>query len=99
MSRQLDLKRELRESRKRDALVRALEFGLVGALEMQGIELLGFALRYEEFNCLLTLKANVDDLRSVAFVGSDTIINVLLKADNMASNQALKWRVDKYHSS
>ena len=99
MSRQLDQKHELRETAKRDALVRALEFGLAGALENQGIELLGFAMRIEPFNCLMTLKADVQGKRSVCFVGSDTVMNCLLKADSMASSHALKWRADQYHSS
>lgn len=97
MSRQLELKREQRETAKRDALVRALEFGIVGALESQGIELLGVAMRYEPFSVLMTVKADVGGVRSVAFVGSDSMLNCILKADSMASNQALKWREDKYH--
>ena len=99
MSRQLDLKREERETARRDALVRSLEFGLVGALETQGIHLIGLAIKYETFDCLMTIKADVQGTRSVCFVGSDTLMNVILKADAMASNESLKWRPDKYHGS
>lgn len=97
MTRHLDVKHEVREAAKRDALVRALEFGLVGALSTQGIELVGLSIKYDAFNCLLTLKADVAGVRSVCFVGSDTIVNVLLKADSMASNEVLKWKQDQYH--
>lgn len=99
MTRHLDVKVEERETAKRDALVRALEFGIVGALSTQGIELMGLSIKYDAFNCLLTLKADVAGVRSVSFVGSDTMVNVLLKADSMAANEVLKWRPDQYHSS
>lgn len=99
MSRQLDQKAEIREVARRDALVRALEFGIVGALQTQGIELCGLAIKYDVFNCLLTLKADVQGVRSVCFVGSDSLMNVLLKADSMASNEVLQWRPDQYHAS
>lgn len=99
MSRQLDQKQELYETARRDALVKALEFGLVGSLEMQGIELMGIAIKYDAFNCLMTIKADVDGVRSVAFVGSDTLMNVILKADSMSRNCVLKWKVDQYHRS
>lgn len=97
MSRQLDLKAELRETAKRDALVKALEFGLVGALENQGIDLLGFAFKYDAWNCLMTIKAEVGGFRQICFVGSDTVINCILKASADASNSRLKWRRDKFH--
>lgn len=98
MSRQLDIEREVRETAKRDALVRALEFGLVGALETQGIQLLGIAFRYDAFNCLMTVKGYVQDTRSVAFVGSDSFINCILKADSEARRGTLRWRPDRYHT-
>lgn len=98
MSRQLDIKRELRETAKRDTLVKALEFGIVGALQSQGIELLGFAFKYDAFNCLMTIKADVGGVRSIAFTGSDTVINCILKAFSEASRNELHWRPDKYHT-
>lgn len=99
MSRQLEQKVEERETAKRDQLVKVLDYGLVGALESQGIELLGFAFKYDAWNCLMTIKATVSDTRSVAFVGSDTLINCILKAHSEARNSRLKWRADKYQSS
>jgi len=99
MSRQLDVKREEREDLRRVELVKCLEFGLVGSLKSQGIDLLGFAVKYDEFNVLLTLKVDINGTRSVAFVGSDTMINVLLKAQSEALRQGLSWRADKYHQN
>lgn len=98
MSRQLEIAQEQRETAKRDSLVKALEFGIVGALESKGVELLGFAIKYDAFNCLLTVRAQVGGVRSVAFVGSDSIINCFLKVQAEALNDELHWRKDKYHS-
>lgn len=99
MSRQLDIKREQHTAEKHKALIRALEFGLVGALESQGIELHGLTFKYDPFNVLLTIKAEVDGVVSVCFVGSDELINCILKAESEARRRSLRWRPDKYHQS
>lgn len=96
MSRQLDLEAEVRESARRDALVKALDFGIVGALSSQGIELLGLSIKYDAFNCLLTIRAAAAGEKKVAFVGSDSIINCFLKAESDASRNALKWKADSF---
>lgn len=98
MSRQLDIDREVRETKRRDELVKALEFGIVGGLEHVGIDLVGLSIRYDTFNCLLTLKAEINDKRYVSFVGSDTMINCILKAYGDSACGALKWREDRYHT-
>ncbi len=97
MSRQLDQERETREVKKRDALFRALEFSLVGALEFNGVELIGFSLKYEAFDCRMVVKAVVAGVNSVCFLNSDTLTNCILKADSGASRGSLNWKVDKYH--
>ena len=99
MSRQLDQKGEEREAERRKALVRALEFGLVDALNDHSILLLGFSFKYDLFNCLMTIKAVVENVTSVAFIGSDTVINCIVKADREAHQGRLYWRPDKYHQS
>lgn len=99
MTRQLDVKLEERETARRLALVKALEFGIVGALESQGIQLRGLAFRYDPFNCLLTVKVVDGDVQQVAFIGSDTLVNCILKCQDAARNGTLKWRPDKYHES
>lgn len=98
MTRQHDIKAEERESARITQLVKALEFELVGALESQGMELRGFAVRYDAFNCLMTIKVDFQGDRKVAFVGSDTIMNCIIKASNDASYHRLKWSLDKYHT-
>ena len=96
MSRQKDTHREEREKARRLALIKAVEFNLVDALHNQGATLLGFAIRYEEFSCLMTLKVDINGVKCVSFVGSDTIMNCILKADSEAAGNRLKWRADKY---
>lgn len=99
MTRQLDLKIEERETRRRDKLVKVLDFELVGTLETQGITPLGFAVKWDAWECLLTMKADIGGVRHVAFVGSDTIINCLIKTVSQAQADRLRWREDIYKPS
>lgn len=99
MSRQLDALAEERETARRLALVKALEYGLNQALENSGAELRGFAIKYQDHNCLLTLKADMNGRRFVAFVGSDTMMNCIIKADADAARASLSWTPDKYHNN
>lgn len=96
MTRQLDLKRELRETARRDTLVRALEFGIVGALANQGWETRGFGIKYHDLDCLLTIRVERDGKWFRAFVGSDTIMNCFIKAERQALANTLSWARDKY---
>lgn len=96
MTRLHDVKAEERETAKRDLLVKTLEYGLVGALESQGIDLVGFAFKYDAFNCLMTIKAVIGGKQNVCFVGSDTLINCILKSYQEARQCRLRWRPDRY---
>ena len=98
MSRQKEIDGEERAAARRIALVKALEYNLVDALHNQGATLLGFALRYDEFSCLMTLKVDINGVKCVAFVGSDTMMNCILKADAEAAGNRLKWKADKYQA-
>jgi hypothetical protein len=97
MSRQLEQKLEERDTKKRDALFKALEYGLPGALEFQGISLRGVAIRYSAFDCLMTIKAYVGEKPKVSFISSDTMVNCILAADAAARRGSLTWSKDKYH--
>lgn len=97
MSRQLDVEREQRETARRDQLVKALEYGIVGALQTQGMELLGLSIRYDEYACSMTLRGEINGQRRVAFLNADTLMNCILSAYTMASHGRLKWGRDKYH--
>lgn len=97
MSRQVEQKLEDRQALRRASLERALDYGIPGALEANGDELLGIAIRYEPTSCLMTIKAIVEGTRSVAFIGSDTMVNCVLKGEMDLRNHRMRWRPDKYH--
>lgn len=99
MSRQLEQKTEERTARKQVALVRALEFEMAGSLEAVGITMVGFAIKWDAWECLLTLKADIGGVRNVAFIGSDSPINAILKTVAATQNDRLRWKVDKYAKS
>lgn len=98
MTRQLDVQREERETKRRDTLVRALEFGIVGALANQGWTTRGFGIKLNELDCLLTIRVERDGAWYRSFVGSDTIMNCFIKAERQALGNTLSWGKDKYQA-
>lgn len=96
MSRQLDQVQEDRRVRRDKAVLRALDFELVGTFDAQGITLTGLSARWNEYDCLVTLKGVVDGEKQVAFVGSDCLTNCLVKVVTDARNDRVRWRQDKY---
>ena len=96
MSRQLEQVQEERQTKRRDAIVRALEFELAGSLETQGITLIGFAIKFDAYECLMTIKADVGGVRSVAFVGAGSPIDSILKAVSASYANRLRWKEDIY---
>ena len=96
MTRQLDIVSEQRTAKKHDMLIRVVEFGLVGSVAHSGGVLTGFSVKIEEWECLMTIRAIKDDVPKISFVGSDSLLNCLLKAERDARNDKLVWREDKY---
>lgn len=96
MTRLLDVKLEERQAIKDSQLVRACEFELVGSLSAAGCTLTGFSVKLDQFQCLITLRALVDDLQQVAFVSADTLPDCLRKCPQMAQTDRLKWSPDKW---
>lgn len=90
------LKWKDRGERRRKALENALENGLPDAIEATGMMFLGFTARYDVDNCLIVLKAQAGSKQQVAFVGSDSLVNCLLKCVRDAQNDRLRWQPDKY---
>lgn len=99
MSRQLDQKLEERDTAKRDALYKALEYSLPGALEHQGIELRGFTIVYNPYSCRIVIKGIRQGEWIVAFAYSDTMTGCLLSATAAAARGSLSWGKDKYQPS
>lgn len=98
MTRQLELLQEQRQAKKHKMLIRSLEFGLEGAIGHSGGVLTGFSVKLSEWECLMTVRAIRGDVPHVAFVGSDNLINCLLKVERDAATDKLVWREDKYAS-
>lgn len=96
MTRHTEVKTEEAVTRKNAALAKALDHGIVGGLEVQGIQLLGLSIRHSAMDCLVTLRADVGGVRKVAFIGSDTIVNCFLKCYSDVARDRLHWRVDKF---
>lgn len=87
---------EQKQERQANELFKALDYGLVGAIGHLGGKLLGFSMRVEEWECLLTLRVEFDYGRKVCFVASSDIQNTLRKAYREARDNKLKWREDRY---
>lgn len=96
MSRHTEVRVEEAATRKNAALAKALDHGISGGLEVQGVHLLGMSVRHSAMDCLVTLRADIGGVRHVAFIGSDTVINCFLKCQADIARDALHWRVDKY---
>lgn len=81
----------------REALINALGHVIPGELEEQGLQLVGLALKIDDWNVLLTIKATLGNDHLVAFIGSNSMINCILKAASEAADETLHWRADQYH--
>ena len=97
MSRLADVKVEERETKRRDQLVLVLEYGLVGALQAAGVEMLGFSFKYDAFQALMTIRADISGNRRIAHISSDSVINCFLSAHNLAHHGRLQWEPCRYH--
>lgn len=96
MSRQLEQIVEERTARRNLALIKAVEFELVGSVEAAGTALTGFSVRLSEFSCLITLRGVRDGVLVVAFVGSDDLGSCMLKCVREARMDKLTWQKDKF---
>lgn len=96
MSTKLKDSQQERELRRAVALSKALDFELAGSLEAAGTMLLGFSAKWDGWDCLITLRAVQGADRVVAFVGSDSLPNCLLKCVRDAQNDCLRWKKDGY---
>lgn len=99
MTRQADAAAEEADAKKREKLIEALSFGIHDALEYYGAELRGLSIKYDEFNILVTVRAERGGIPAVCFVGSDSMVNALVKLYSEASRDALVWKPDRYQGS
>ncbi len=79
--------------------MKALHYGLQGVVAHNGYELLGFSVRLDEWETLITFRAMREGVRWVAFVGAEDLPNCILKAVREGKADKLVWREDKWHKS
>jgi hypothetical protein len=96
MSRQLEAVGEERNAKRHMAIVRAVEFELLRSVEVEGVALLGFSVRLGEMECLVTLRAVRDGVKSVSFVGGEDLGGCLIKCVREAKKDNLTWKVDSF---
>lgn len=96
MSRQLEAVQERRNARRHLAIVESVEYGLIENVGRAGGVLDGFAFKDRGGDCLLVIKAEVSGKRMVAFVGSDNLGSLLIKAAKLAGRDELRWKADEY---
>ena len=96
MTRQLEQEWEDRKRREVNELAMLVDGGLEAAVAHAGGVLTGFSIRLNSGDCLMTMRVVLAGRRQIAFVGSDTLGNVLRKATREARKDGLTFRDDKY---
>jgi hypothetical protein len=85
-----------RATKRRGAILKAIEYELEEAVSRAGAELHGFAVNLRPGEALLVLKVTLAGRRQVAFIGAETAGDALVKAVREARRDRLRWREDKY---
>ena len=98
MTRQLEQSSEDRASRRSKAILQAVEGGLEDALARSGTEYTGFTAKISAVECLLVIKGVLAGRPQVAFVGSATLGDALVKAVRLGNRDELRWKPDKYRT-
>lgn len=98
MSRQLEQVAEERTAKRHKALIRAVEFEMVGALASAGAELRGFSVKLDDFECLLTARAVIGGVHMVTFIGAEDLGSAMIKLIRATRREKLVWREDKYRA-
>lgn len=98
MSRQGDVVAEGRTRKMHVAIVKALEFDLVGSVAHSGGVLTGFSVKIDEWETLVTLRAVVAGRPQIAFVGGESLAYTIVKCVREAHADRLQWREDRYKS-
>lgn len=96
MSRQLEQAGEDRTRRRYDAIVRAVEYDLLKAIEVNGTTLRGFSVRLGDWECLITLRATRNGSAEVCFVGAEDFGGCMIKCVREAKRDKLNWKADRF---
>lgn len=96
MTEQLKLLGEKKRVAYQEALVRALEFELEGAVGHAGAVLTGFSVKLGNEEVLITLRGILAGRAQIAFVGAGDLPGCILKVVREAMGDKLRWRDDKF---
>lgn len=99
MSRQLEQVSEDRAARRRKLLLKAVTGGLEDAVGRAGGELRGLSLKLGDYEVLMTLRAEFPAGSMVGFVGGADVEACYIKGMNLAGNDQMKWREDKWRAN
>jgi hypothetical protein len=83
---------------EKEATLLALYGGLEDGVSRAGGVLVGLSVKFNGFDCLLTLKAEFPAGMMVGFVGGEDLAHVIRKAAAEAVRDTVKWREDKWRS-
>jgi hypothetical protein len=96
VSRQLQQKQEEALARRNKQILLSIEGGLSDALARAGAVLLGFSVKHGDLDCLITLRVELAGRRQIAYVGSSTLGDCLVKAMREARSDKLRWKDDRF---
>lgn len=96
MTRQLDADLEERRDKRVQALGGLLHYGIPEHFARCNVLLSGLSVKFSGVDCLVTLRAEIEGVPQVAFVGGSDLGSCLQKAVREAHTDALRWRVDKF---
>lgn len=96
VTRQLEAALEARQAKRAKKIVRVVEFELEGSLATKGVVLVGFSVKLDGGDCLITLRAQVDGVLQIAFVGGEDLGAALIKCVAAANRDKLSWRDCRY---
>jgi hypothetical protein len=95
----LDVLLDKRAKLEKEAALLALYGGLEDGVTHAGGVLVGLSIKFNGFDCLLTLKAEFPAGMMVGFVGGDDLPHVIRKAAAEAVRDKVKWRQDKWREN
>jgi len=96
MTRQLEAESESRSAKLDKQTLEACNGGLEAAVARAGGILRGLSIRIDEYEVLVTIKAEFPAGPQVAFVGSEDVGGAMRKGMREAARDALQWRTDKW---
>lgn len=95
---QLELLESKRRTARRSEIVKAMEYGLEGAVESLGGKLHGFSVRNTQGDLLMTLRVEFDTGFMVGFVGAGDLGSLVVKAVRELRQNKVRFKPDTYRT-